>query len=284
VVLHAPRRVRPIPRWQLRLVAVTTQLALLLGVGTWIMSTDEVSALAAKILHVHPLARVRTDRPDVGLIVRTPAQDVSLVAAELAGKDIHVSFADDGGIPSRATIAELRRLGDDLLPEIPDSGSLLRWVRTSGVLHAQARALGLGHRFYCLQPRGGLTVGQLVLARTAGATPVSGAARFSARGPLPQRPARAGDVLVVTVDGSPASVLGLARIASWLGSDGLGAESLARLVGSPSISASSSGERSRNAAPAISTISERASGTPPSGVALKRSPNRNGASATGTTV
>jgi hypothetical protein len=283
-VLHAPRRVRPIPRWRLRLVAITTQLALLLGVGTWIMSTDEVSALAAKILHVHPLARVRTDRPDVGVIVRTPAQDVSLVAAELAGKGIHISFADDGGIPSRATLAELRFLGDDLLPEIPDSGPLLRWVRTSGVLHAQARALGLGHRFYCLQPGGGLTVGQLVLARTAGATPVSGALRFSARGPLPQRPARAGDVLVVTVDGSPASVLGLARIASWLGSDGLGAESLARLVDSPSISASRSGERSRSAAPAIRTTSEMVSGTPPSGVALKRSPNSSGASATGTTV
>jgi UDP-N-acetylglucosamine:LPS N-acetylglucosamine transferase len=284
VVLHAPRRVRPIPRWRLRLVAITAQLTLLLGVGTWIMSTDEVSALAAKILHVHPLARVRTDRPDVGVIVRTPAQDVSLVAAELAGKGIHISFADDGGIPSRATLAELRFLGDDLLPEIPDSGPLLRWVRTSGVLHAQARALGLGHRFYCLQPGGGLTVGQLVLARTAGATPVSGALRFSARGPLPQRPARAGDVLVVTVDGSPASVLGLARIASWLGSDGLGAESLARLVDSASISASRSGERSRSAAPAISTTSETASGTPPSGVALKRSPNSSGASATGTTV
>jgi UDP-N-acetylglucosamine:LPS N-acetylglucosamine transferase len=284
VVLNAPRRVRPIPRWRLRVAAITTQLALLLGVGTWIMSTDEVSAIAAKILHVHPLAQVRTDRPDVGVIVRTPTQDVSVVAAELAGKGIHVSFADDGGVPSRATIVELHLLGDELLPEIPDSGPLLRWVRTGGVLHAQARALGLGHRFYCLQPGGGLTVGQLVLARTAGATPVSGALRFSAIGPLPQRPARAGDVLVVTVDGSPGSVLGLARIASWLGSDGLGAESLARLVASPSISANNNGERSRNAAPAISTISETASGTPPSGVALKRSPKSSGASATGTTV
>jgi processive 1,2-diacylglycerol beta-glucosyltransferase len=284
VVLHAPRRVRPIPRWRLRAVAITTQLALLLGFGMWVMSTDEVSALAAKILHVHPLSRVNTDRPEVGLIVRTPAQDVSLVAAQLAGKGIHVSFADGGGIPPRATLAVLRSLGDELLPAIPDSGPLLRWVRTSGVLHAQAHALGLGHRFYCLQPLGGLTVGELVLARTAGATPVSGALRFSARGPLPQRPARAGDVLVVTVDGSDASVRGLVRIASWLGSDGLGTESLARLVGSPSISARRSGERSRNAAPAISTISETASGTPPSGVALKRSPKSSGASATGTIV
>jgi UDP-N-acetylglucosamine:LPS N-acetylglucosamine transferase len=284
VVLHAPRRVRPIPRWRLRAVALTTQLALLLGFGMWIMSTDEVSAVAARILHVNPLARVSTDQRDVGVILRTPKRDLLPVATELAAKGIHVSFADDGGVPAPATIARLHALGDELLPQIPDSGSLLRWIGTPGVLHAQARALDLGHRFYCLQPRGGLTVGQLVLARTAGATPVSGALRLSATGPLPQRPARAGDVLVVTVDGSEASVLGLVRIASWLGSDGLGAESLERLVDSPSIKASRSGERSRSAAPAIRTISDSASGTPPSGVALKRSPNSSGASATGTTV
>ena len=33
VVLQAPRRVRPIPRWRLRLVAFATQLTLLLAVG-----------------------------------------------------------------------------------------------------------------------------------------------------------------------------------------------------------------------------------------------------------
>ncbi len=239
-VLHTPRRVHPIPLWRLRLAATTTQLVLLLGVGTWMMSTDEVSAVAAKILRVHPLARVKTSRPDVGVIVRTPARDVLLVAAALAGRGIHVSFADDGGVPSHVTIAKLRSLGDELLPEIPDSGALLRWVRTRGTLHAQARALGLGHRFYCLQPRGGLTVGQMVLTRTAGATPVSGALRLNATSPLPQRPRRAGDVLVVEVGGSTSSVLGLERIVSWLGAGRLGVEPLTWLTRSPAISASSS--------------------------------------------
>ena len=79
-------------------------------------------------------------------------------------------------MPSAGAIAELRALGDELVPEVPGS-SPLRWVRTRGVLHAQARALGLRHRFYYLQPPGGLSVGQLVLARTDGATPVKGALR-----------------------------------------------------------------------------------------------------------
>jgi processive 1,2-diacylglycerol beta-glucosyltransferase len=283
VVLRVSRRVRPIPRWRLRAVALSTQFALLLCVGVWMMSTDEVTALATKILHVKPLAQVKTDQPDVGLIVHVPAGSVSSVASELARRGIHVSFADDGGVPSGATVAKLRSLGDEFLPEVPGS-SVLRWVRTRGVLRAQARALGLHHRFYYLQPPGGLTVGQLVLARTAGATPVSGALRLNAEGPLPQRPTRAGDVLVVELDGSASSVAGLERIISWVGGGGLGAEPLTWLTRSPAIRATSSGERASIAAPATSSASEAVSGTPFSGVSAKLSPNSSGASAIGITV
>ncbi len=233
VVLRAPRRVNPIPLWRLRLAAFCVQLVVLLGVGMWTMSTDEVSAVAAAILHVHTLSQVRTDRPDVGVIVRAPADDIVRVASALAAQGIHASFAD-GGVHAPATIAALRALGDELLPEIPSGSSLLRWMRTSGTLHAQARALGLHHRFYFVAPRGGrtggLTVGQLVLASSAGATPVSGALRLFARGPLPQRPTRAGDVLVVGADGSGVSVLGVERLVSWLRADGLSAEPLAALT------------------------------------------------------
>ncbi|HEX4188055.1 MAG TPA: glycosyltransferase [Solirubrobacteraceae bacterium] len=284
LVLNPPRRVRPIPMWRLQLVATLTQLALLLGVGSWVMSTDEVTALAAKVFGVHELKHVNTDQRAVGLIARVPAAYIPEVASELAARGIHASFADDAGVPSRQRIVGLRAIGDELIPEVPGSAPL-RWVRTRGTLRSQAHALGLPRRFYFLQPRGGLSVGQLVLARTAGATPVSGAARVSATGRMPHGDMRAGDVLVVELDGSPASVAGLERIASWLASDGLGVEPLARLTSSsPAISASSSGERASAAAPATSSDSDRASGTPPSGVAVKRSPSTSGASTTGTTV
>jgi processive 1,2-diacylglycerol beta-glucosyltransferase len=283
VVLQARRRVRPIPLWQLRLAAFATQLALVLGLGSWMMSTDEVTAVAAKVLDVQPLTHVDTSQREVGVIVHAPSTEIPSLARELAGRGVHVSFADDAGVPSAKRVVALRELGDELLPEIPGS-SPLRWMRTRGVLRSQARALGLGGHFYYLQPPGGLSVGQLVLARTAGATPVRGALRISATGPLPQRTMRAGDVLVVELDGSATSVAGLERIVAWLGTDRLGAEPLAWLTRSPSISASSSGERARNAAPVTSTSSDAASGTPPSGVALKRSPSSSGASTTGTTV
>ncbi len=284
LVLETPHRVIPIPLWRLRLAAFVTPLVLFLGISMWTMSTDEVTLLAADILHVHPLASVHTDQPDVAVIVRAPVAREAYVASALAARDIHVSLADEGRVPSRATIAGVRASGDEPLPAIANSGSLLRWVKARGTLRAQARAFGLRHRFFFLQPSGGLTVGQLVLARTANGEPVSGALRLNGSGKVPQRPVRAGEVLVVTLGGSPASVAGLERIVSWLGARGLGAEPLSWLTGSPPISVNSSGERTSVAAPATSSASESPSGTPPSGVSAKRSPNSRGATTTGTIV
>jgi processive 1,2-diacylglycerol beta-glucosyltransferase len=227
-VLAAPHRVRAIPRWRLRAVALATQLTLLLGVGLWTMSTDEVTALASVFLRVHTIKHVNTNQPDVALVLRTPDGDLTAIAGQLARQGIHISFADDAGVPTRLIVHSIHRLRDELMPEAPSS-NFLHWTRTRAILHAQAHALGLYHRFYFLQPPGGLSVGQLVLARTDGATPVAGAMQLSAGAALPQRPVRAGDVLVVTADGSPASVRDVERLVARLRSERLGSESLAAL-------------------------------------------------------
>jgi processive 1,2-diacylglycerol beta-glucosyltransferase len=221
LVLDPPRRVQPIPTWRLRMVAFATYATLLLGVSTWMMSTDEVAALAVKAFHMEPLTHVHTARREVGVIVRTPRDAQAFVAGQLAAAGIHVSFADGGKTPPHATIAGVRRHGDEMLPAIVDSGTILRWVKARGTLGRQARALGLHRGFYFLQPRGGLSLGQLVLAHTIGAKPVAGALRLSAAGAPPQRRLRAGEVLVVTLDGSAASVRGLERIVSVAGAEGL---------------------------------------------------------------
>lgn len=284
LVLDAPRRVRPIPLWRLRLAAFVVQFVLLLGASTWLMSTDEATALAGLFLDVHPLKQVHTAQREVGLVVRAPAMDAPLLAAELSRAGVHASFAD-GGAHAQGTIAGLREWHDELVPEMPRSGSLLRWLHTRSTLRAQARALGLRHRFYFLQPPGGLTVGQLVLARTTGASPIAGALRLTAGSGPPHGQLRAGDVLVVSVrDGSAASFAGLERIVAWVRSRGFSVESLDSLMdGSPSIKAISSGERARAAAPATRTASATPSGMPSSGVALKLS-SSSGASTIGTTV
>ena len=52
---------------------LATWLALLFVVGSWVMSTDEVTSVAAKVLDVHELARVSTHEPVVGLVVDAPS-------------------------------------------------------------------------------------------------------------------------------------------------------------------------------------------------------------------
>ncbi len=229
IVLDPPRRVRPIPAWRLKLTAISVQLLLLIGIGGWTMSTDEVGALAAMILHVHPLVHVQTPQHDVALVVRAPAGEVAPLARTLAAQGIHASFAD-GGADGHATILATRALHDELLPEVPPGTSVLHWIRTRAALRSQAHALGLTHRFYFLEPSGGLSVGEMLMARTAGATPVRGAAHLRARGGLGQGRTRAGDVLVVGADGSLGSARGVERLVSELRAKGLAVESLSSLT------------------------------------------------------
>ena len=182
---------------------------------------------------MHPLAHVDTPSARSGVVVRVPARDAELVAGELAARGIHVSIADAGRAPGRTRHREVRSLSDELLPEVPGSAPV-RWLRTRASLHAQARALGLRHSFYYLQPSGGLAVGQLVLARTdrrdarsaarCGSAPRAAASAPGARG-------RRGGRRASTA--RPRSVLGLERIVSWLGSYGLRAEPLEKLMRSP---------------------------------------------------
>ncbi len=283
LVLRAPWRVRALPRWQLELAALASWSALLVGAGAWIMSTDEVTAVAARVLDVHELVHVDTRDPEVGLIVRAPSAQASALATQLAARGVHLSLTDDASVPGANQIAHVRALQDEMLPEVPNAGAL-RWLRTRSTLRSQARALGLGRHFYYLRPRGGLSVGQLVLGRTAGATPVKGAMRISATGTLRARQLRAGDVLVVEAGSSSASLAGVERIILEVEAEGLAVESLSALTRSPAISASSSGERASIPAPATSTTSDSASGTPPAGVWAKLSPSNSGATSSGTAV
>ncbi len=284
LVLDAPRRVRPLSAWRMHTPQVVAQLAMLLAATGWMLSTDEVSALASAVLHLKPVVQVRTRSQDVALIVRSPQRDVPQVAAELARRGMRVSFAGTGA-PSSTVMAGLRSYGDDVLPEVPRDGAL-RWVRTRGALRSQARALGLRRHFLFLQPRSP-SLGQMFLARTTGGIPVSGAVSLDGRGPLPHRPLRAGDVVVFTLDGSQSSLRELELLSSRLGSERLTVaplSSLTRSATSPVIRPRRAGERASAAAPVASRSSDATRGTPPRGVVPKPSPNSSGAKSTGTSV
>lgn len=227
VVLRAPLRVRSIPAWRPRLANTTTALIAAMGVGTWMLSTDEFAAVAQRIV---PSVRTwPTDKPDVGVIVRTTPAATAAVAERLHRDGVEASFAMTGVLTSPA-ITGLRALGDAPMCEITPARAL-RWVETRSKLRKEARVLRLNHRFFYLAPQGSLTVGQILSARTTGARRVVGSVALNSTSPVPTRPLRPGDVVVITLDGSAKSIGSIDRFAAELGADHLHGVPFSTLTG-----------------------------------------------------
>lgn len=218
-VLQAPVRVRQLARWRMRATRAATAFVLALGIGAWLMSTDELDAFAS-VLVGHPVKTVASLKAQdaVAVIVRAPADAVSQVAGELRHDGVRASFATTVA-PSTATLAMLHAAGDRSIPEI-SRGSLLGWIHTPALLRHDARALHLHHRFFYLAPHN-VSVGQLLLAHIDDAVAVVGAVQFNSQTLLSAPPVRAGDVVVVTLAGSAGSSRAVGRVAAELKSAGL---------------------------------------------------------------
>jgi processive 1,2-diacylglycerol beta-glucosyltransferase len=227
VVLRAPLRVRTIPAWRPRLAHTTSALIAAMGLGTWMLSTDEFAAVEQKILP--PVHAWTTDKPDVGVIVRTTPAAIDGIAQRLRADGVDASFAL-AGVPSAPLIRSLKALGDVPMCEITPARAL-RWVETRGKLRREARVLRLQHRFYFLAPQGGLTVGQLLSARTTGARQVVGSVQLSSTSPVPTRPLRPGDVVVITLDSASSSTGQVDRFAAELAAEHLRGVSFSTLTG-----------------------------------------------------
>jgi hypothetical protein len=225
-VLEAPRRVVPIARWRLRATSIATAMLLTLGGGVWVMSTDELDA-AASVL-VHQVAKVSTSQPVVALVIRVPnAAEVGGVTARLTADGLQASVATVT-VPSRADRARLALAGDESIPAIARTG-LFGWLHTSSILRRDARAMHLNHHFFYLEPRDP-SVGQLLLAHSAGGTPVRGSVALDMNTPLAARKLVKGSVIVVTLTGSERSYALLDRLARTLRSNHLLALPLSGLV------------------------------------------------------
>jgi UDP-N-acetylglucosamine:LPS N-acetylglucosamine transferase len=217
-VLAAPKRVRPIARWRLRTVRIATSVLLALSVGTWLLSTDEIDALAAVIVG-HQVRTVATHGLDaVAVIVRSPTGEVAAAAAQLHQAGVSASFANTV-VPSPAILARLHSLGDDAMPAIKRS-SLFGWIHTPAQLRREARELHLHHHFFYLAAANA-TLGQILLAHVDGAAAVAGSVQLDSHSPRFSRALRPGDVVVITLDGPAGSSRMLDRVVSALHSSGL---------------------------------------------------------------
>ena len=282
-VLGVRRRVVPAAAWRPPLQRAAGALSSSVLLAGWVLSTDETASLAARVLKMRPVANIATALPEAPLIVRVPQSVAPIAARWLDQQGVHATFAL-AGTPSMATLRVLRAHHEQVLPELGHTGGL-HWLGTRGPLRREARMMRLGHTFFFLESQKTLTVGQLLQARRAGGRPVKAAVSVNAGDPrAAYGPVRAGDIVVVTLGGSPSSLRGLSRVVDTLESSGLEPVPLSALAPSPGATkASSAGDRTRPTAPAANTLSAairmRVGPTPPT-----PSWKSTGASATGTTV
>jgi hypothetical protein len=207
VVLRAPLRVRPMSRLRLRTVRILTSTLLALGLGVWVMSTDELDALAAVLSH--PVKIVETKLDAVDIVVRTPPSKVRAVALRLKRDGIEASFASTR-VPSAATLRLLHHLGDDAVPAI-NRGSVLGWIHTPAELRRDARRLHLGRHFYYLEPSDP-SFGELIMAHVTGARGVTGAVQYRGEGAAFSRTPGTGDIVVVRLPASAGASRAVSRL------------------------------------------------------------------------
>ena len=204
------RRVRPIPRWRLRLGRPGRRAgAADRASARWMMSTDEVTALAAKVLRRAPAA-ARQHRPARGGRGRARRRASSgRVAAQLRRARHPRLVRRRRQRAERASARELRALRDELLP-----GSARLGARCAGC-STRARCTRRRARWGCTtasttcSPAAGCRSGQLVLGahRRRDAGQGLAAARRATRAAASAPDARRRRA-VVSLDGSAAPCSG----------------------------------------------------------------------------
>jgi hypothetical protein len=139
---------------------------------------------------------VATSRPEVGVLVDAPANQIPAIADYLSAHGIHASFAV--GQPNYLQETIVVAYGDQAMPRLPNGG-LVRWLGTRDRLRDLIAQLGFHHHF--LYASSGPSVGQWWMAHGAGGRLVAGAVRLNDRDDHVGR-LHAGEVIELTVTSS----------------------------------------------------------------------------------
>ncbi len=224
LIMNSERRMTPLPAWRVWTPRAATTLVAAVAVLALILTTGISYRFLEHFVPMRPVTTVSTVRPEVGVLIDAGDRQVPLVASDLAGSGMHVSFA----IPQRPSESELDALplGDQALPRLP-SGGLLRWLKTQGELHALLHSMGFGHHF--LYASGGSSLGQWYMAHHLGGKLVAGAVRLSDTDDLPGH-LHAGEVIEVKAT-DPSDLLPLLeRLHAALSEQHLSAVPVGRLL------------------------------------------------------
>jgi UDP-glucose 4-epimerase len=167
------RRIRPLPRWRLRAVRATTTLVAAAALTAWMLTTGASYSLVSHFAHIRPTTTVSTSRPEVGVLVETPPNELPVIASTLAAEGVHVSFALDRALAPSDSVVMAN--GDQAVPRLP-TGGLVRWLGTRGQLRRLTNSMGVNRHF--LYVTRGPSIGQWLIAHGAGGRPIAGAVRL----------------------------------------------------------------------------------------------------------
>ncbi len=174
LILKDERRARQLPVWRVRTARAATGLAATVAVMAWMLTAGASYQLVSAFVHIRPTTTVATARPEVGILVDAPANDLPGLATALASDGMRVSFTLEQA-PSSADMS-MFAYGDQAVPLLP-KGGLVRWLHTRAELHQMIATIGYGHHF--LYASDGPSVGQWWLAHRAGGHLIAGAIRLN---------------------------------------------------------------------------------------------------------
>jgi hypothetical protein len=162
----------------------------------------------------------------VGLIVDAPNAVAADVAYELRADGASATIALTGPAPAEAVNA-VHSAGSDVMPRLRPGGPV-RWIGTRGQLRKTARGLGINGHYYYAAPGRGFTLGQDLLGKTTGGTPLSGALKLSYGGRLSNLDR--GDFVELSVDSNTDWRRWLRSLCVQMHAQGLHAGPAAQLV------------------------------------------------------
>ena len=158
----------------MRTARAATALTATVAVLAWMLTAGASYTLVSDFVHMRPTTTVSTSRPEVGVLVNAPANEVPALARAFSAAGIRVSFTLNQA-PTQAE-GSLFSYGDQAIPLLP-TGGLVRWLQTRAQLHHLLSTMGFTHHF--LYASNGPSVGQWWLAHGAGGRLIAGAVKLS---------------------------------------------------------------------------------------------------------
>ncbi len=157
------------------------------GVAAWALTTGASYSLVSHFVHMRPVTAI-ADQPArrSGCWSTPPPPQVPGLATRSGSEGVHVSFALDGR-PCRSFQSYLVSYGDQAIPRLR-GGGLVRWLETGDQLHRLNSPLGFYHHHF-IYASSGPSIGQWVLAHSAGGKLVAGAVRLRRRATTGSAPA-----------------------------------------------------------------------------------------------